>query len=891
MAGGMRKKILFTLTLFLSLFLINSGFAQINQTWKWMHPKPTGNTLRWVKMFSATNWVAVGYAGTFMSTTNGGSTWTHYTNAGGQQAGYLQGRFLYSGWFFDMNTGVVCGSSGWIGRTTNGGQTWDSLGGGGTATLYGIHFVNTTTGFIGGTSGTILKSTNAGVTWTALTSGTTSAIYNIFALDANRIYAPSSSGYLRISTDGGANWTQYTTGGSTLYDVNFLNTTTGFVTGSSGHVRRTTDGGSNWVGVNTPYTSTLYEIKTVAGGGPSTPYFEGFESVTFPPTGWRRVNVAGPSYEWVRTTTQFHSGIASAWMTYDCINYAVDWLITPQWSIVAGDSLVFWMRLQDIGFAPDSLAVRVSTTDTALASFTNRILYLAEGVNYPPTNTSWYRYGASLNAFAGQNIYIGFKHADNCGDGIYIDDVAVNRYAASSDVYVVGDPFNLYKTTNLGTNWTTIPHLDPGQAWTSTFYSMDMNGTIMTAVGANGLFNRSTNSGANWTTFTQWISAGTFYDVWVEFNDRKVWVVGSPGISGTTFDQILYSTNGGITWANQSINSTRYFRGISMVNTSIGYIAGSSGAVRKTTNGGTSWDSLPFPSTSVLYAVDFPNASTGWVVSTSSPYVWKTVDGGLNWPSQTGPTTSVYDIDMFDANTGWMVGSSGSVRRTTDGGTTWTLQTSGTTSTLYCVKALNATTGFVSGSSGAVRKTTDGGTTWSGLTTPYSTTFYATDWWNVNNGIVVGSSGYTTKTTDGGTTWSIQQNTSGSTMYNVFMRHHDSAWAVGSGAYAFKWATGIVGTTTWGNEVPKTYFLSQNYPNPFNPVTTIKFGIPKAGSVTLNVYDITGRLVRAIFNNTPLNAGVVTHSFDGSSLASGIYFYTLIVNNDKIDTKRMVLVK
>ncbi|HRE12080.1 MAG TPA: T9SS type A sorting domain-containing protein, partial [Ignavibacteria bacterium] len=60
---------------------------------------------------------------------------------------------------------------------------------------------------------------------------------------------------------------------------------------------------------------------------------------------------------------------------------------------------------------------------------------------------------------------------------------------------------------------------------------------------------------------------------------------------------------------------------------------------------------------------------------------------------------------------------------------------------------------------------------------------------------------------------------------------------------------------------------------------------------TLKVYDILGREVSILFNNTDINAGTIAYDFDGSELASGIYFYSLIVNNNKIDTKKMVMVK
>ncbi len=88
--------------------------------------------------------------------------------------------------------------------------------------------------------------------------------------------------------------------------------------------------------------------------------------------------------------------------------------------------------------------------------------------------------------------------------------------------------------------------------------------------------------------------------------------------------------------------------------------------------------------------------------------------------------------------------------------------------------------------------------------------------------------------------------------------------------------------------VPKTYKLFQNYPNPFNPTTTIKYEIPKDAEVTIKVYDLLGREVFSI--NEYKKAGSYEVKFDGSNLASGMYFYSFEVNRYK-DTKKMVLLK
>ncbi len=90
-------------------------------------------------------------------------------------------------------------------------------------------------------------------------------------------------------------------------------------------------------------------------------------------------------------------------------------------------------------------------------------------------------------------------------------------------------------------------------------------------------------------------------------------------------------------------------------------------------------------------------------------------------------------------------------------------------------------------------------------------------------------------------------------------------------------------------EIPNYYFLEQNFPNPFNPVTNIKFGIPESGDVRLVVYDVLGREVRTLINEFK-NPGTYEVKFDGSELASGIYFYSLQTIRG-IETKRMLLIK
>jgi len=77
-----------------------------------------------------------------------------------------------------------------------------------------------------------------------------------------------------------------------------------------------------------------------------------------------------------------------------------------------------------------------------------------------------------------------------------------------------------------------------------------------------------------------------------------------------------------------------------------------------------------------------------------------------------------------------------------------------------------------------------------------------------------------------------------------------------------------------GSVTPDGYSLEANYPNPFNPSTKISFTIPKAGHVSLVVYDMLGKEV-SILVDSDLGAGTHTLTFDGKNLASGTYIYRI----------------
>lgn len=89
--------------------------------------------------------------------------------------------------------------------------------------------------------------------------------------------------------------------------------------------------------------------------------------------------------------------------------------------------------------------------------------------------------------------------------------------------------------------------------------------------------------------------------------------------------------------------------------------------------------------------------------------------------------------------------------------------------------------------------------------------------------------------------------------------------------------------------IPKEFKLFQNYPNPFNPVTNIKYNLPKDVLVTIKIYDMLGREIKTLISENK-NAGSYIVTFNGSELASGIYFYRIQAGSF-VSVKRMVFIK
>lgn len=88
--------------------------------------------------------------------------------------------------------------------------------------------------------------------------------------------------------------------------------------------------------------------------------------------------------------------------------------------------------------------------------------------------------------------------------------------------------------------------------------------------------------------------------------------------------------------------------------------------------------------------------------------------------------------------------------------------------------------------------------------------------------------------------------------------------------------------------IPSDFVLLQNYPNPFNPTTLIRFGLPSASEVTLEVFDLSGQRVATLLNEHK-SAGFHAVEFNAAGLSSGTYFYRILAGSFEARKKLLLL--
>ncbi len=372
------------------------------------------------------------------------------------------------------------------------------------------------------------------------------------------------------------------------------------------------------------------------------------------------------------------------------------------------------------------------------------------------------------------------------------------------------------------------------------------------------------------------------------------WVVTRGHTNNQDTGYIMKTTNGGDNWTIQYIRNIN-FTTVQFVDNMTGYVGGASGSgtifVLKTTNGGDNW--IEIMGTTAGTQVDdlyFINALTGWICDSPNLIglgLLKTTNGGLNWVQQLDNSYHPFRVHFINSDTGWITNTDlqGKLYKTTNGGNNWSLQYTYNNGVVD-IYFLNGLIGIAT--SGNMRRTTDGGFTWQN--SPTNAGGPSISFGSDSIGWAGSDLNRIAKSTDGGIHWGYQTSPQFNNL-STFAFDSLIAWAGGSSVVHTTDGGGpVMSIQLISNEVPSDFQLYQNYPNPFNPGTIIKFKVKSLKNVKLSVFDITGKEL-AVLVNEKLSPGVYEYTFEAGNLPSGVYFYSLFADGDRMDTKKMVLLK
>ncbi len=208
-------------------------------------------------LLHATDWVdgtrgyAVGYNGTIVKFTNGGSDWEYQSSGTGYRLTTVE--------FVSGNTGFVGGDRGIILKTSNSGIDWLMKSTSISKKINDITFINTINGFAVADGGYILKTTDAGETWTNMQPEFAN-LNGVDFVNSTTGFAVGERGMILKTTNAGSTWSvQFVPGLNThLNEIEFISASTGFIVGNAGILARTDDGGDTWEVIN---TGTNYDLK------------------------------------------------------------------------------------------------------------------------------------------------------------------------------------------------------------------------------------------------------------------------------------------------------------------------------------------------------------------------------------------------------------------------------------------------------------------------------------------------------------------------------------------------------------------------------------------------------------------------------------------------------
>ena len=547
---------------------------------------------------------------------------------------------------------------------------------------------------------------------------------------------------------------------------------------------------------------------------------------------------------------------------------------------------------------------------------------------FPSNEPTLGRISLDISSSNSQIVYALTAYANGYNRGLYksTDGAAswtlINSTVASSSSYAwfnricksdPSDPnivycggLNMHKSNNGGTTFGYVSESHVDQHGVA-FAPSNPNYVV---IGNDGGIDYSTNGGSTWL-YSNSLPVTQFYAGEINFNNPDM-------ILGGTQDNGTVRTSGSVSSWSEIYGGDGFYCLVDYSNQMRVYASSQFGGLGRSTNGGAS-----FMSATSGLDLTYTNWMTPFVMDKNNPLILycgtykihKTTNGMQSWvlisPDLTNGhiqnlgTITTVDVSKTSPNVIYCGTDDANVWVTTNSGINWNLINSGLPrrwvtrvavhpdSSNVCYVTLS---GYKVDSTGShIYKTSNYGTNWASIggnlpdapindvlidPNDTKTLFIATDV----------SVMYTNNT---GTNWYVLGTGIPSNVPCHDLTLHNPSrklivWTHGRSALKITLPP-IVNIKNEYNETPETFSLSQNYPNPFNPFTHIEYQLGKNTSVTLKIYDITGREVVVLISKYQ-QKGNYKIEFDGRNYSSGIYIYVLRTK-EYLNSKRMMLIK
>jgi hypothetical protein len=661
------------------------------------------------------------------------------------------------------------------------------------------------------------------------------------------IYAGTYNQGVYISTNGGLNWVRT--------DMNYQKVTSFTACGSyvfagtyANGIYVSSNNGYNWTqtSLNTQSVTSFTVIGTNIFAGI---YTQGIYKSTNYGTNWTPLGIGGYCYYLYSKDS----------IIYDCTSYG---------------GLIYSTNLGESWYSLTTLPNNAQGKSFVIKDSIMFVGAIESGAGaggvYVSTNNglNW------TNTLAGKNTY-----SMVC--------LGSNIFAAAANCNYIWQ-HGVWRSTNNGVSWT-VTSLDSIEC-----LSITVNGTkILTSAGAfatGGSVYISSNYGSSWLrsavgnnqTVYSFAKLGTKLYAGCNYTDPN----GPPG-------GIYLSTNNGINWSYSGLS---YFGGAPVNTITVNdsnIFAGTDNTLERSSNGGQNWSAVLSGNKIKSSAYLSPYILAG----TNGNGVYRSSNNGAYWPTPTLTSRIVNTLVVI--GTRIYAGTNGyGVYYSTNSGLSWTQTSLNTQNVLTIIDNGDGTIIYAGTETNGVYRTNNNGVNWVQTSLNNKTVNSLASYLGC---IIAGTNGYGVYSTSNfGATWGQRNEGLGDFQtVHALIQKEEYIFAGIAGKYVWRRSgEELMGMKNISGNTPSSYSLSQNYPNPFNPNTKIRFEIPSYGfpiktfgndKVVLKIYDVLGKEIATLVNEA-LQPGSYEVTYDGSNLASGIYFYRLTAG-EYVTTKKMILLK